>query len=283
MSVSVISSINPNYGDKTGGYTIEIFCTDPSTITSISINSVSSTIISRSSTSITVTVPPSSIEGDVNVVLVNTTGNSLPVTFTYGGNYNVTKLSTDVSTFVSICVDYLNNLYFLLSNGNLYTIVNGTKSTLSYILTGNGFKTIKDMMVISDSSNTYRPILELTYLSKIFIKYGENEMIIDMDTLDIITNTDIFEFIDYNNDGKGIYSIVNNTYHKRTKHTKFKKIICNINEKSKIILTLASDISIVDMHNISVDFVGIDSDKLGGGLVSQSKLVILDPILEYQL
>jgi hypothetical protein len=118
---------------------------------------------------------------------------------------------------------------------------------------------------------------EYTFLEHVYIYYNKQEMIIDMNTLDIIKQIDCtsIEVEEIIND-KGIYSIHHNTYHKKTKYTKHKKITCNIGAYNTITLLLSSDTSIVDMHNVSIKIEGIDSDLLGGGMVSENKLIKLD-------
>lgn len=153
MSVPTISSLSPQYGSMIGGYTLTINGTF-SGVCTVTINSISVSVDTSSTSILTVTVPSSTIQDDVDVIVTNENGSSIASIFTYGGNYYVKSLNSETGQCLSVGVDYNKNLYFLVKisgSTTLYTITKGSKFTLSHGITD----TIIDMMVISDSSNTY--------------------------------------------------------------------------------------------------------------------------------
>ena len=124
----------------------------------------------------------------------------------------------------------------------------------------------------------YRENLEITYLDKIYVRNNGNWIIVDMDNLNIIGDIDKFLIYDYDNDGRGIYSVTFKNCFKKTQYTKHKKIEFNLDGNKQIVICLGSDPSIVDMNNISIKVKGIDSDLIKGCIVSSDSVIKLDTL-----
>ncbi len=106
-----------------------------------------------------------------------------------------------------------------------------------------------------------------------------SELIINMNSLNVLKNTfvrqnnkDLLE-LEYYEDDKGIYSVAYDLFHDKTEYTKHKIVKLKLSENKTIKIKLSSDISMVDMNNISIEINGIDLDKISGGIISESKLV----------
>lgn len=178
MSLPSISSISPIYGSKSGGYTLTISGSDFSSINYVSIGTNNVTPTSVTINTIILTVPSSTIQGDVNVIVNNNIGDSNSVTFTYGGNYYINSLySTSPSNgnVFNVQTDYFKNIYFIVkvssTVNNLFVQTNGSTFQLTYTPPGTGTVSFLDMIIISDSNNTYMYMLYSVTISSVISKY----------------------------------------------------------------------------------------------------------------
>ncbi len=153
---------------------------------------------------------------------------------------------------------------------------------IEFVMSNNGVleywnDTIDSMF---EQYERYKENIEITYLDKIYINYNEDEITIDMDTLEVIGDIDKFLIEDYDNNGEGIYSVTYNRCLKKTKYTKHKKIYVNIDENRQVLIILGSDYSIIDMNNISIQVKGLDSDLVDGCIKSVNNVVKLNELTQ---
>lgn len=143
-----------------GGYPLTIIGDFSGALISVTINGINCTITSNSTTEIIITVPSSSVQDNVYVIVTTDIGSSSSI-FTYSGKYYINKLYTPGSNWIvlSIKVDVHNNVYFLVkkssSSWSLLVYSSNTVYELNYGVLGVGTITVLDMLLISNISNTY--------------------------------------------------------------------------------------------------------------------------------
>ena len=155
MSIPLISTLLPTYGSMIGNYTLTINGTFVNNISYVSIGGINASFTQLSSSTVLVTLPSSSIQGNVDVIVTDVNGSSSPVIFTYGGNYYLNSLYLNSnSSITAIGTDGNYNIYFLRQTSSSITlwVYNNTSLTqLSYTIPGSGTLAILDMMVTTDN------------------------------------------------------------------------------------------------------------------------------------
>ena len=123
-------------------------------------------------------------------------------------------------------------------------------------------------------------ILKLTYYRYFYIKYNDEKLIINADTLECI-NADTMDLINENNlknititrydnlsDDEGLYGILSNIKYKTTNRTK--KIIIKFGNYK---FNITSDITTDERHYCKLEINNTEYNKLYGGFIKKEKLL----------
>jgi uncharacterized protein YjbI with pentapeptide repeats len=119
-------------------------------------------------------------------------------------------------------------------------------------------------------------IYDYTYYRNLYIKVNNEEILIDVDTLEVKELTPLNKIKYFVTKPKvGIKSIIFNKTYPLLDSTKMLKLFID-----KYILTFITDTNTDERHHLSLDVYGYNINKCYGGMVSQDRLLVLDSINE---
>jgi uncharacterized protein YjbI with pentapeptide repeats len=119
-------------------------------------------------------------------------------------------------------------------------------------------------------------IYDYTYYRHLYIKVNDEEIIIDVDTLEVRNLTSLSKIKYFITKPKeGIISIIFNKTYPLLESTKMLKVFID-----KYILTFITDINTDERHHLTLDVYGHNINKCYGGMISQDRLLVLDSINE---